>query len=125
MNRLKTSLIAWLILFAPASMAVDYTNRNNMTHVCELFADNAYQAASKFHKSVLLQDVLALMDSAPITDSQKQRVHQAIEFVWKNQLDNPVLASTLAMGQCLKPKQVMAPLDDPWITSPRTNQEFF
>jgi hypothetical protein len=55
----------------------------------------------------------------------KHRAFQAIQLVWKNQLDNPALAYSLAMGLCLKPKQEMAPIDDSWVTSPRTSREFF
>ena len=35
-------------------------------------------------------------------------------------MDNPVLASTVAMGLCVNPRQSMAPLDDLWSVSPRT-----
>jgi len=36
-----------------------------------------------------------------------------------------VMAYTLALGICLEPKKNMAPLDEPWITSPRTSKEYF
>ena len=55
----------------------------------------------------------------------KHRAFKAIQLVWKNQLDNPALAYSLAMGLCLKPKEEMAPIDDLWVTSPRTSREFF
>ena len=104
---------------------IDYTTRNYTTQSCELFAEDAYQAADTFSRGVVLQDVLELIESAPVADSMKHRVFQAIQLVWKNQLDNPTLAYSLAMGVCLKPKQEMAPMDEPWVTSPRTSREFF
>ena len=104
---------------------IDYTNRNYTTYSCELFATDAYQAADNYSRGVVLQDVLELIEGVPVAESMKQRVFQAIQFVWKNQLDNPTLAYSLAMGLCLKPKQVMAPIDEPWVTSPRSSREFF
>ncbi len=105
--------------------SVDYTNRNFTTKSCELFAKNAYQAADTYGRGVELKDILDVIESAPVADSMKHRAFQAIQFVWKNQLDNPVLAYSIAMGLCLKPKENMAPMDEPWVTSPRTIREFF
>jgi len=103
----------------------DYTNRHNTVIACELFAKAAYQAADNFNDGVVLNDILNLIDGSPVSDSKKHRAFQAIQFVWKNQLANPVMAYTLAMGTCLEPKKEMAPLDEPWITSPRTSKEYF
>ena len=71
------------------------------------------------------KDIQGLIESAPVADSTKDRVFQAIQFVWKNQLDNPVMAYDLAMGLCLKPKHKMAPIDEPWSISLRTSKEYF
>ncbi len=127
MNRLQTILIAGLLIFSQSvtGLGVDYTSRSNTMNACELFAKDVYQAADNFMSGVALADLLELMEAAPVAPSQKHRAFQAIKFVWNNELDNPVLASTLAMGLCLKPKQIMAPLDDPWVTSPRTSREYF
>ena len=103
----------------------DYTNRHNTVNACELFAKDAYQAADNFNDGVVLNDILNLIDGSPVSDSEKHRAFQAIQFVWKNQLANSVMAYTLAMGICLEPKKLMAPLDEPWITSPRTSKEYF
>lgn len=127
MKTLIANLIVWLLLITQPVMGqgIDYTTRNYTTQSCELFAEDAYQAADTFSRGVVLQDVLELIESAPVADSMKHRVFQAIQLVWKNQLDNPTLAYSLAMGVCLKPKQEMAPMDEPWVTSPRTSREFF
>jgi len=103
----------------------DYTNRHNTVNACELFASDAYQAADNFGHGIVLGDILDLIDGSPVSDGKKHRAFQAIQFVWKNQLGNPVMAYSLAMGICLKPKKEMAPIDEPWITSPRTNKEYF
>jgi len=121
MKPLLTLLSVWLLISQTATAeGVDYTNRNYTTSSCELFAKDAYQAADNFVNGVALQDILELIESAPVSDSQKHRAFQAIQLVWNNQLDNPVLAYTVAMGLCLKPKEKMAPMDEPWLTSPRT-----
>jgi len=121
MKPLLTLLSIWLLISQTATAdGVDYTNRNYTTSSCELFAKDAYQAADNFVNGVALQDILELIESAPVSDSQKHRAFQAIQLVWNNQLDNPVLAYTVAMGLCLKPKEKMAPMDEPWLTSPRT-----
>ena len=103
----------------------DYTSRRYSAHSCELFAKDAYQAAANKQNGISLADLLQFIDTAPVSDSQKHRAFQAIQLVWKYQLDNPLLAYTLAMGLCLQPRQEMAPMDEPWITSPRTIREHF
>ena len=127
MKTLIANLIVWSVLIPLPVMGqgIDYTTRNYTTQSCELFAKDAYQAADTFKRGIVLQDVLELIEGVPVAESMKHRVFQAIQFVWKNQLDNPVLAQNLAMGLCLKPKQVMAPMDEPWVTSLRTSREFF
>ena len=103
----------------------DYTTRTYTAHSCELFAEDAYQAADTFRRGVVLGDILDLIENAPVAENMKHRAFKAIQLVWKNQLDNPPLAYSLAMGLCLKPKEEMAPIDDLWVTSPRTSREFF
>ncbi|OGT66335.1 MAG: hypothetical protein A3I13_05710 [Gammaproteobacteria bacterium RIFCSPLOWO2_02_FULL_47_50] len=122
MKPLIALLLVWSLLIAqPASgEGVDYTNRNYTISACELFAKDAWQAADNFSNGVVLQDILELINGSPVSDGQKHRAFQAIQLVWNNQLDNPILAYTVAMGLCLKPKQEMAPMDEPWVTSPRT-----
>jgi hypothetical protein len=90
-----------------------------------VFAKDAYQASDNLNNGVALQDLLEFIDNAPVSDNEKKRAFQAIQFVWKNQLDNPQMAYTIAMGMCLKPKQEMAPLAEPWTISPRTSREYF
>ena len=120
------NLIVWSILIAQPVMGqgMDYTNRNFTAHTCKLFAKDAYQAADTLNRGVVLKDILHSIEGAPVADSMKQRAFQAIQFVWMNQLDNPTLAYSIAMGLCLKPKKEMAPMDEPWVTSPRTSKEF-
>lgn len=115
-----------LFFFSPQSVhSADYTNRNNKANACELFATDAYQASDNFSHGVALKDILNLIEGSPVSNSKKHRALQAIQFVWKNQLDNPVMAYSLAMGTCLEPKTAMVPLDDLWITSPRTSREYY
>ena len=127
MKQVITNIIVWSLLIAQPALAQgsDYTNRNYTTTSCELFAKDAYQAADNLNNDVELQALLELIESASVSDNEKHRAFQAIQFVWKNQLDNPLVAYTLAMGLCLKPKQEMAPIAEPWLTSPRTSKEFF
>ena len=127
MKYLIANIIVGLLIISQPVFAgnADYTNRHNTVNACELFAKNAYQAANNFSEGVVLNDILGLIDASPVADGKKHRAFQAIQFVWKNQLDNPVMAYTLAMGICLEPKKAMAPLDEPWITSPRTSKEYF
>lgn len=124
--RIANLTITLLLITQPVfGKGIDYTTRNYSARYCKSFAQDAYQAANTYSHGVLLQDVLDTIENANITDSNKHRVFQAIQFVWKNQLDNAVLAYSLAYGQCLKPKHNMAPIDEPWITSPRTSKEYF
>lgn len=127
MKYVIANIVIWTLMLVQSAsgQSADYTNRNYTTNACELFAKDAYQAADNFSNGVLLQDILELIDGSPVDENKKHRAFQAIQFVWKNQLDNPSMAYTLAMGLCLKPKQEMAPLDEPWTISPRTSKEFF
>jgi len=127
MKTVIINLFAWYLLIAQPVLGQgeDYTSRNYTRNSCELFARDAWQAADNLSHGVVLQDILELIEVAPVAESMKIRAFQAIQFVWKNQLDNPLLAYTLAMGLCLNPKQEMAPMDEPWLTSPRTSREYF
>ena len=127
MKYLIANTIVGLVIISQPIFAenADYTNRRNTVIACELFAKDAYQAADNFDHGVVLEDILNLIDGSPVSDGKKHRAFQAIQFVWKNQMDNPVMAYTLAMGICLEPKKEMAPIDEPWITSPRTSKEYF
>jgi hypothetical protein len=127
MKNYIANVIAWSFIISQSVFAgnADYTNRHNTANACELFAKDAYQAADNFDDGVVLKDILDLIDSSPVSEGKKHRAFQAIQFVWKNQIGNPVMAYTLAMGICLEPKKEMAPADDLWITSPRTNREYF
>tara|TARA_X000000368_G_scaffold396981_1_gene365704 strand:+ start:442 stop:789 length:348 start_codon:yes stop_codon:yes gene_type:complete len=106
-------------------LANDYTTRTYTVNSCKLFAEDAYQASDTFRRGIVLEEILNLIENAPVAGSIKHRAFQAVQLVWKNQIDNPSLAYSLAMGLCLKPKQKMAPIDDLWVTSPRTSREFF
>ena len=127
MKRITDVLIIWSLIIAQSAHAVeaDYTSRNYVLPACELFARDASQAADNFSDGVPLPKLLELIDSVPFSDEDKDRAFQAIQLVWKSQLENPLLAYTVAMGLCLKPKHVMAPMDEPWITSPRTISDQF
>jgi len=127
MKHIKDVLIIWSLIIAQSAHAVeaDYTGRNYVQPACEMFARDASQAAHNFSNSVALPRLLELIESSPVSTEDKDRAFQAIQFVWKNRIDNPVLAYTVAMGLCLKPKEVMAPMDEPWLTSPRTSREQF
>ena len=127
MKTLIANLIVWLLIFAQPAVARggDYMSRNYSAHACELFAQNAYQAADVFRRGAWLPEVLETIDMAPVSDNEKHRAFQAVQFVLKNQVDNPLMAYTLAMGLCLEPKQEMSPMAEPWLTSPRTSLEHF
>ena len=126
MKILIANVFIWLLIISQMVFAgnADYTNRKNTANACELFAKNAYQAANNLGHGVTLSDILDLIDGSPVSEGKKHRAFQAIQFVWMNQLKNPVMAYTLAMGICLEPKKEMAPIDEPWITSPRTSKEY-
>lgn len=125
-NVIANLIIGLLFIVQPVKgQGNDYTTRSYTVNSCKLFAKDASHAADTYNRGAVLQDILELIDSAHIADNKKQRAFQAVQFVWKNQLDNSVLAYSLAMGLCLKPKNVMAPMDDLWITSPRTSEAFF
>ncbi len=127
MNRV-TAVLMIVLLSTPlqlAAMEVDYTDRSYTVNACELFGSDAFIAASSFARGDDLADILKYLEHASMPDSTRMRAFQAVQFVWKNQLDNPVLAKSVAIGLCLKPKQQMAPMDEPWFTSPRTSKEFY
>ncbi len=122
MKTLKAVLLSVLVVISDsaASANVDYTSRSYINTSCELFAKDASMAALNYLHGVTLEEVLDLVDQAPVSPAEKDRLFQAVQLVWNNRIDNSVLAYTVAMGLCLKPRQQMAPIDDPWVTSPRT-----
>lgn len=122
---MKILIFISTILLCQSVLGADYMNRKNTINACSLFAKDAYQASVQYVGGVALPELLSLIDQAPVSDSAKQRAFQAIQFVWKNQVSEPVMAYSLAMGMCLAPKDFVAPVDEPWITSPRQNQHYF
>jgi len=127
MKKVIALLIVWLLTIAQPvwGNGSNYTNRNNVTASCELFAKDAYQASVNLVGGVKLHDLLELIERSPVSENQKHRAFHAIQLVWKEQLDNPLMAYSLAMGLCLKPKKEMAPIAEPWLISPRTSREYF
>lgn len=125
-SRIANLIIVLIVIAQPVyGQGVDYTMRNYTAHSCQLFANDAYHAADNFKEGAVLQKVLKLINDVPVAESKKHRMFQAIQLVWKNQLDNPTLAYSLAMGLCLKPKRGMAPMDEPQLSSLRTRKEYF
>lgn len=127
MNRNIVNLTVCLMLFAPSLCAgnSNFMSRAYPAYFCEFFAWNAFQAAEILKQGVRLPEVLHYIENATVTEEEKDRAFQAVQFVWKNQFDNPQLAYTLAMGLCLQPKKEMSPMAEPWLTSPRTSREHF
>ncbi len=127
MNRV-TAVLLIVLVSTPLQLAateVGYTDRSYTINACKLFGSDAFIASSSYARGANLVDVLTSIEHASMPDSTRKRAFQAVQFVWKNQLDNPVLAKSVAIGLCLKPKQQMAPMDEPWFTSPRTSKEFY
>jgi len=128
MNKLILEILLVLCVFAAISTDVkanDYTQRTYTLNACKLFARDAYLAANNLHKGMQRMDLLSFIYQSTVSPNEKNRASQAIDFVWDNQLDNPLMAYTLAMGTCLTPKDNKAPIDEPWVVSPRTSREYF
>ena len=62
------SLLVSLVIFATVASAqpVNYTNRKNTDHVCELFARDAYGAALQLKNGNDLMMILRAVDEAPV-----------------------------------------------------------
>ncbi len=102
----------FLYLYVMVAYAADYTNQNNVGHVCDLFAKDTVQASNAYKHGANLPHLLESFNVADVSEGQKDMASQAIAFVWKHQIDDPILAYILAMSACLKQKSVMAPSDD-------------
>lgn len=118
-----SKILILLVLFSSNVFATDYTNRKNIANACGLFARDAYVAAGYFSNGVYLNDILEMIDESPAQEGRKQRAFQAVQFVWRDQITEPAIAYTLAMGMCLTPKKNT--YENPWLTSLRTNKEYF
>lgn len=126
MKTVIATIIALLISATPVyGVDVNYTSRSFTQYACEQFAHDVYQASSTYKYGIELPKVLSSVENMVGTETKKHRVFEAIQFVWKNQLDNPTLAYSLAMGLCLPPKKARVPLDEPYMVSPRTAKPFF
>ena len=122
MNRLMVGALL-CVVHLHVNAIHSYTDQKNVDAACELFAHDAYQASEKYNEGIMKEELIDMLEVAPILDTIKNRAIEAIEYVWEYKLDNPVMAYSLAMGACLKPRSRMAPMDEPWDQSPRTTEE--
>ena len=118
-------IIISVLLASRFVFAADYTNGKNVPNACHLFATDAEHAATIYNGDINLKEILIIIGAAPFSDSMKDRVQQAFVYVWENQIDNPVMAYSLAMGVCLSPKKSIAPLDDISMTPYRISRHPF
>lgn len=126
MKTVIATIIALLISATSVyGVDVNYTSRSYTQNACELFAHDVYQASSTYKFGIDLPKVLRSVENMTGAESKKHRAFEAIQFVWKNQLDNPTLAYSLALGLCLPPKRARVPLDQPYMIDPRTAKPFF
>ena len=66
-------------------LANDYTTRTYTVNSCKLFAEDAYQASDTFRRGIVLEEILNLIENAPVAGSINHRAFQAVQLVWKNQ----------------------------------------
>ena len=96
-------ILIFLLSITNVIAAVDYTARQYHVNTCNLFAAKARAVSHLLSNNISLNNLLTHIEHLRITDSTKERLFQAIQFVWANQIDNPHLAYTLAMGTCIQP----------------------
>ena len=57
----------------------DYTTRTYTAHSCELFAEDAYQAADTFRRGVVLGDILDLIENAPVAENIRDQIETQLD----------------------------------------------
>ena len=119
---ISTVFILYLLFFSPQVKAIDYTGGNIVPNSCDLFAKDAVRASWHYTNDANLSYLLDSVSTIP-DDTDRDRIGQAIQFVWKNQIRNSMVAYTVAMGACLSPRK-LPPSDDP-LRSYRSNAGYF
>lgn len=116
MKYIIATVLFFCFIYVQVVYAADYTNQKNTIQACQLFGQDAAQAAGFYKSQTALDDLLGMIQGSPATDSQKERASQAIQYVWKNQISDQQAAFQLAMGACLHEKRSLAPVDDDFLS---------
>lgn len=124
---MKTVFITVIVacLFIPAIAQAEYTDRKYADHACKPFANEAAIVSAAYKQGIELEELLSWVPKTGISESQRTKIHEAIQLVYNNQMDNSSAAYSVAMGLCLEPRTHSAPLDGSYVTSPRTYKESY
>lgn len=116
------------LVFIPGCAEVyagPYTEQKFKMHACKAFAIDARLASVHFMNRTPYSKLKLLIHEAKVAPVTKDRMHEAVDYVYFNNLDVPYVAYSVALSNCLEPKTAMAPMEEPYAVSPRTLGSFF
>ena len=100
-----------LLLASAINSPVGYVDGNYLPHACNGFAFAAEYVATEIrNQNYSLTDFTSSLDNSGISKEKREQIDEAIQWVYSNQINNPVVAKQIAMAICLGKKNKM---DDP------------
>ena len=104
MKALCMRLLLPIILFSNFAFAGGYTEHKYTVNVCKAFADEAAHYSTGVRHAYPYSKLKKNIDISNDAPVKKDRQKQAVDLVYFNKLDNPTLAYSTALSNCLKPQ---------------------
>ncbi|MCI0401882.1 MAG: hypothetical protein L0Y67_00550 [Gammaproteobacteria bacterium] len=90
-------------------LSTGYIDGGIQPHACTGFAQAAYWVTAEVrNKDYPLTDFLASLEEADMTDYKREQIEAATQWVYGQQITNPVVAKLTAMAMCLGEKRQIA-----------------
>ena len=103
--------ISSIFLAAVLNTPVGYVDGNYQPHVCNRFASAAEHVTTEIkNQNYSLPDFISSLDNTQMSKEKREQIDEAIQWVYSNQIENPIVAKQTALAVCLGEKNNV---DDP------------
>ena len=100
-----------LLLASAINSPVGYVDGNYLPHACNGFASAAEHVTTEIkNQNYSLSDFISSLDNSRMSKEKREQIDEAIQWVYSNQINNPVVAKQTALAMCLGKKNK---IDDP------------
>ena len=84
---------------------VGYVDGNYQPHVCNRFASAAEHVTTEIkNQNYSLPDFISSLDNTQMSKEKREQIDEAIQWVYSNQIENPIVAKQTALAVCLGEK---------------------
>lgn len=83
-----------------------FTDGQYLPHACNGFASAAKHVTAEVkNRHYSLSEFLSILNSSSMSKFKREQIEEAIQWVYANQIDNPLIAESTAMAMCLGKKK--------------------